>query len=511
MNRLPSFDPDDLRDHADPERVERIWARVSNTLDGAPPGVLAVAARPRRTSASRATLLFAAAFALFGGGLFVGHALDLDDGAQPLVRSPDAPLSDVFATGTSPRTFTLPGGGRLSLDADTTVEVLEAADGRLTLRLLRGNASVDASELPIAIVSGQAQVTAPAGSSVLLRRSDTDVAVSVSAGSVEVTSPSGERHTLGLGDGQTRVPVADLSKHDTIARPIDPTPVAIAHRDERRAPSPSPTDLIDPSPLVADAAPPAPAVLTSWLAKYQKESKDSQQPIPAVSDDELTAAISKAQGSQDLMDLSDIASATNRNGLAVRALRRVADEFAGDPNRAAAAVMLSRFYTGAGNAELATRYADIAKQAKAFGEIVLCREVTTLAADDARHDEAVRKAEEYLSKYPDAACAADARAVLDDAKGDAKPDDSKQPDSKQPDSKQPDAKQPDAGPSGGSTSGAPGTPPASAAPTPSGSATPPPTGGSKPGVAPPPGPSQPPAGPSGGPSNKPAAAGAPAR
>ncbi len=471
MKRLPSFDPDDLRDHADPERVERIWARVSTSLDAAAPAPLVGASRSRRSSVPRASLLFAAAFALFGGGLFVGHALDLDDPAQPLVRSPDAPLSDVFATGTSPRTFTLPGGGRLSLDADTTVEVLEAADGRLTLRLLRGNASVDASDLPIAIVSGQAQVTAPAGSSVLLRRSDTDVSVSVSAGSVEVTTPSGEHHTLGLGDGQTRVPVAALTKHDAIARPSDPAPVALARRDDRRDPSSAPVHATDPSPLAVDAAPPAPTPLYSWLSTYQR---DSQQPIPTVSDDELGAAISKAQGSQDLMDLSDIASATGRSALAVRALRRVADEFAADPNRAAAAVMLSGFYSGAGNAELASRYADIAKQAQAFGEIVMCREVTTLAADDTRREQAVRKAEEYLAKYPDAACAADARAVLDDAKNDPKPKDEPKDDPKKGDAGSPSGAAPNASqgaPAGAPPVGAPpvgapaGGPPAGSAPS----------------------------------------------
>ncbi|HTJ82187.1 MAG TPA: hypothetical protein VL400_10715, partial [Polyangiaceae bacterium] len=261
---------------------------------------------------------------------------------------------------------------------------------------------------------GQAQVTAPAGSSVLLRRSDTDVVVSVSAGSVEVTTPTGERHTVAIGDGQTNVPVATLTKHDAVAHPDNFPTVALRPEPRRDAVAVSP-DHDELAPSSTDAAP-APAPLSSWLAKYQQQASQGVQPIPDVTDGDLTQAIAQAQSAKDLMDLSDIAGATHRDGLAVRALVRVADDFPSDPNRQAAAAMLTRFYTLAGNQEKAAKYAEIAKQAKVFAELALCDEVRTLAADDARHDDAVRKSEEYLAKYPEGPCAVDARALLDDAK-----------------------------------------------------------------------------------------------
>ena len=426
MTRLPNFDPSDLRDHADPARVERIWARVSTSIKAAsieaasidaaqvPHSVVGQASARSQARRSAPLLMFAAAFALFGGGLWVGQALDLQGGSQALTRSPDAPMSDIFATGSSPRTFMLPGGGRLSLDAESTVEVVDASDGHLTLRLMRGIASVEASGAPVAIVSGQALVTAPAGASVMLRRSDTDVMVSVSAGAVEVTTPTGDRHTVGLSDGQTNVPIATLTKHDAVAQPDNFPTVAVRPETHHtsKASSPEHDDL---APSVADATAPAVAPLTTWLAKYQQQASQGVQPIPEVGDAELTTAIAQAQSAKDLMDLSDIAGATHRDSLAVRALVRVADDFPSDPNRQAAAAMLTRFYSLAGNQEKASKYAEIAKQAKVFAELALCDDVRTLAADDSRREEAVQKSEEYLSKYPEGPCAVDARALVDDA------------------------------------------------------------------------------------------------
>src|SRR6185295_14708177 len=104
---VPPIAPTDLRDHADEERIGRIWERIEHDLGGVEPA--------QRRSSSLAVALLAAAAMAFGGGLLVGKLVwrESPSLAIPATLSPDRPALDVFAAGSQTRTFTLPGGGEL--------------------------------------------------------------------------------------------------------------------------------------------------------------------------------------------------------------------------------------------------------------------------------------------------------------------------------------------------------------------------------------------------------------
>lgn len=402
MSRLPPISPRDLRDHADPERIERIWERVR--VEAQVAGAAAPrAVRPAKTG--RALLLVAAALGLLGAGIGIG--VSVSDADRALVReTAQAPLADVFATGTKERSFALPGGGKLLLERDSLVEVVELRADQVTLSLLRGSAVVDATELSVMVVAGEARVAAPAGSSVALARRDADVDVLVSQGSVEVTSPAGH-HVVGRGQALAHVPtvkVVSARVDPQEVDPVQPTPVSPTARPTVALHSPP---EIAPTPVVEPIA-----VAPSWLVlagntKYEDAFDALEQGAG------LEATIQNAQSARELMLLVDIAGAKKKLDLRVRALRRVADEFSSDPNASAAAMELSLLYDKTDKA-LASKYRDLASRASAFKEPVLCRELRELSPDaKGEYDAAaVAKASEYLAKFPGASCDDDAREIV---------------------------------------------------------------------------------------------------
>jgi len=101
---VPPIDPRDLRDHADEARIARVWQRIEHDLTGFE--------APTRRPSSFLVLAAAAAFAAFGGGLFLGKVAFLDRGTAS-IQAPtrDGLGVDVLAAGSEARTFALPGGG----------------------------------------------------------------------------------------------------------------------------------------------------------------------------------------------------------------------------------------------------------------------------------------------------------------------------------------------------------------------------------------------------------------
>lgn len=404
MSRLPPISPRDLRDHADPERIERVWERVRAE---APVGA---AFKPSRSS-GRPFLLMAAALGMLGVGIAIGVAVPDREG--PMLReTASSPLADVFATGTKERSFSLPGGGTLALERDSLVEVVELADGHITLSLLRGGATVDATELPVMVVAGEARVSAAAGSSVAMARRESDVDVLVSQGTAEVSSPAG-RHLVGRGQALAHVPTVKTVARVEPPSSLDPTSDNATPTSSTARPT---VALVHGSP---DTAPPPVsepiAVSPSWLVlagnlKYEDAYDALQQGAG------LEATIQNAQSAGELYLLADIAGSKKKVELHVRALRRVADEFSSDPRASAAAMELASIYESSDKA-LAAKYRDIAGRAAAFKEPVLCRELRELSPDaKGEYDaEAVRKASEYLAKFPGSSCDDDAHEILERA------------------------------------------------------------------------------------------------
>ena len=407
---LPRISPDDLRTHADDARVERIWQRVK--------GEVPTRVRQPR-SAARSMLLAAAALsafgAVFGAGLAIGRLGSSDDSA--LVRaSGDVPMADVFAAGSTPRSFELPRGAKLFLEPNSLVELVDLTDGVVTLTLLQGGASVDATlaEGTFSVVAGEARVSAAAGSSMSLARREADIDVVVASGSVEVLSPAG-RHVVNRGQALAHVPtLTKVSERGDIEPADEPVRVAMVPQREhgtaaQRLPSdPSPVGTADPVavPAVEPASP-------SWLTladngKYV-EALDALEKGPG-----LEASIKNAQSARELMVLSEVAG-QKRSALRARALHRVADGFESDPNAAAAAYQLSRIYE-ASDKVLAAKYREKTKQAAAFREFALCGELKSFSlSSDAELALAAQKASEYLLMYPKGSCVDDASSIMEEA------------------------------------------------------------------------------------------------
>ncbi len=441
MSRLPTIDPRDLRDPADPARVDRIWARLSRSLPVDGTRALSGRAAPRGGVPSR-TLLFAACLgAVFGVGLYAGRATLAPGAAEDVAAHPeDAPLTDVFAAGTRQRTFLLPGGGRLVLMPESLLEVIEVRAGSVKLHLLQGRASVDATnaELAFSIVAGEALVAAPAGSSVSLARTETDVDVAVSRGAVEVLSPSGRR-VVRTGE-VSRVPiVASVASVDDAALTLQRDVASPRSSDDDGGPR-DPADRRSskedgvaskegetaPVAVATDASP-------SWLALAEKDGfEDAFRAIEERGG--LALAVTSAQSARELYSLNDIASFKGKSDLRVRALRRIADEFPSDPTAETAASELAALFRRTGNHELAAKYGAQAMQSKRLGETSLCAQLGDTPRDtpDARR-QAAALARDYLVRFPDGACVEDAKSAIEEAAGDGAPEEKSAPPAKSAD------------------------------------------------------------------------------
>lgn len=438
MSRLPRINPRDLRDHADQARIDRIWGRIQRDLPAVEErgrelasrerAAAAVPVRPRRSP--RAVLLWAACLGgVFAAGLFVGSSqLELTQAEGPEASAVDAPLSDVFAAGTRQRTFALPGGGRLVLQPESLVEVVEVRDGSVRLHLLRGRAAVDASmaDMSFAIVAGEAMALAPAGSVVSLSRMDTDVDVAVDAGSVEVVSPTGRRM---VRRGETsRVPIiASVSATDDATSPHVVASQPPRHPTDRAEEDRSTSNDTAPPDGEVVAVAPAQPEAPSWLALFEKDKYDDATRA-LEKQGGISQAITSAQSARELMALWELAG-PKRSDLAIAALKRVADDFSSDPNATIAATTLADAYERMGKKDDAAKYRAQAMKSGRLEEPLLCRQLSDTPRDsvDSRR-KAKALALEYIQRFKDGTCVDLANAAIEDAsadgdeKGDVPPD-----------------------------------------------------------------------------------------
>lgn len=461
MSRLPRISPDDLRDLADDERVDRIWARLAPELPVAPASAgLHAAARPRFVQ-----LLVAASLSTFAVGLAVGHfagggSSETELSATSLAESP---AIDVLAAGSERRTFVLPSGARVMLEPEALVEVAQHGDGGVSLRLMRGMAAFDASGAsgPMAILAGEARLSAPSGSVVSVRRNERDVDVRVAGGAVEIVTPSGRR-VVSNSDGELRVPIVSaVSRLEVAQDPAEPSAKdweasrwEDARADRARTAERSPARS-DGSPAVDDppgelaivAAPP------SWLQRYHRYEFDEAYRM-LESGGGLASAIDTAQRASDLMALADIARTKSQTAQALRALDRVVGEFPSDPNATVAAMTLGRMYESMGNRALAAKYFAQAGKSAIFEEDVLCRELRARGGESPPSAGLVGQAKSFLAKFPEGSCRELAESIVAEGADAAEsPDES------------PRAPENDATKPGSAPSGAPSAPPSSAPPS----------------------------------------------
>lgn len=411
---VPPISPDDLRDHASADRVDRIWSRLeadleSNGLVDRPASEL-MTSTARRSSRpapragwngastrTRAWAVFAAA-AMFGGGLYVGRVAGTAEGDHSAsVKSTRELALDVFASGSEARVFTLPNGATLALEPETTVEMAEVGDTGLTLRLLHGSASIDNTRVgssAVSIVTGEARLTAPAGGGVALRRNEHDVDVAVSSGTVEVEGPDMAPMRLAAG-ARKHVPILRTA---AVLDPVSPRrnegPVP-SNRNrmasvEPRSEHPASTPEVEDS-----AAAPQP----SWLAQLNHNSDFEGALKLLEAQGDIGTTIDRAQSAYELGALSDLL-AKNRPDLAARAALRAIERFPNDRGVSALAYRLGNYYSTT-NSELSARYYKMAQESGILDETVECR---SLRAADPCIEETTSRARSYLEKFPKGSC-----------------------------------------------------------------------------------------------------------
>ncbi|MFO0759075.1 MAG: tetratricopeptide repeat protein [Byssovorax sp.] len=400
---LPPISPTDLRDHADEARIARVWQRIEHDLTGFE--------APAKRRSSLVYFAVAAAFAAFGGGLFLGKVAFHDQGAgtATLIQAParDGLALDVLAAGTEPRTFALPGGGQLVLQPGSMVELERAEGGALTLKLLQGDASVDtasaARSAGLSIVAGDARLNTQAGSVVSVSRGQDDMDVSVRDGSVNLTTPQGSQK-LGRGDKVEALPIhgptAALSPTST---PLAPARLASrpGRPKDRRA-----------SDRPANAGP-------EWLEQANAGHDAEALALLKQQPGGVEGAIQGARSAIELMAIRDIALKGGEQGAANSAYERVVESFPGDQNAPLAAYQLGASYQRAGQTDRARKYFEqylALSPSGAFAEGALCS-LISIASGGGNKGEALRRSKEYVARYPNGQCKAverDAEGTVDD-------------------------------------------------------------------------------------------------
>lgn len=383
---FPRIDPDDLLDHADPARVERIWERIEHDLATHPERLGASGFEAARGRSTLVYLAIAAAFAAFGAGLWVGKVTWHSPGEAPApVASAELPKSHVvvLAAGTQLTTHTLEDGTRLTLSPGSTVEV-ERAGATLTIALLQGEASIDTTGLGehngVALVAAEARVSTQAGSLFSARRDQDDIDVSVTDGTVRLTSPAGTQ-LLGKGDRVSAVPIhATASASASDSKPARRYPVMPLRR-----PSPQPADVQVPGQ-------------PAWVARYPSDEEGALRMLHKQGVDK---AIDVAGSAAELQTIADLMRHKGRDeAAAVRASRQLVERFPGDQHAFHAANFLVDYYQRQGNADLAKQYRDQSRALAMMADALFCN----LIVGEADKTKAKSMMLEYLSKYPNGQC-----------------------------------------------------------------------------------------------------------
>jgi hypothetical protein len=400
---VPPIRPTDLRDHADGARIDRIWDRLEPDLSG----------RERERSRVTGTVLalVAATVAAFSSGVWVGSSTGGESSPTPIrAVAPEANAApSVLAAGTLQASYPLPGGGTITLSPGATVELDRGDDDRLTLRLLRGEASVDTAGVgrstEIAVVAEDARLFASAGSVVFVRRNEADIDVRLASGSARLSWPAGSRE-LTSGDGIEAVPLRAIA------------PVTRAEDDGPRRPrstttQPRETPLV---PLALPLQPNAPTVTIAapdWRARYNAGELGQALELLRQQPGGIDGAIAGARSAAELAAISDIARAKGGEpAAALRALTQLVDRFPSDPYAEIAAYTLGGMYEKMGQADKAQKYFERARGLKGvLAEDALCKQIRA-EHFAGRKDEAARMGKEYVNKYPDGRCKEDVERIL---------------------------------------------------------------------------------------------------
>ncbi len=395
----PAVDRDVLRDHGQAERVERVWQRLDQSLPSAPARKTSRTLRIRWQLAAVALGAGFLAGLSFGGGWLSG---------APAPSEPELPAAanrgarEVFAAGTARQAYALPGGGEIELMPETIVDTVAADSEGLTLRLLRGEATMStisaagerATRLTLRI--GRAVVSTGAGS-LRVRLEGRTAQLQVLDGSATVASPSGNglQHQL-LGPNQSAsVPVLMRSAHTTPPTPTHTKP---------QGPWP---------PREPSAKTEAPATQPAWMTACDQADYSKAYELLQSEQGGVGKALGNIKSPKHLMCISSGSELRKNSKVAKQALERVVTKFANDPRGHAvtAAHNLARIHGREGDKEQAARYAklqdslsnSLSEGSELLSADALCKKIETEAANS-QHAAVLRLADRYRTQFPGGSC-----------------------------------------------------------------------------------------------------------
>lgn len=169
-------------------------------------------------------------------------------------------------------------------------------------------------------------------------------------------------------------------------------------------------ESLAPAPLsIVEGPPPAPP---DWLTFADRG--EYQRAAHALEDQGGFDAVLYGSSADELMILVDIARATGNRGRAVQALRRVTEQFPGDPNAPIATMMLGKLLMQAGDregaAEAFSLYRRLSPQGD-FAEDALANHFEA-ALEQGDVERARRLAKQYERDFPEGRSLEDIRAQL---------------------------------------------------------------------------------------------------
>ena len=384
---LIRVDQHDLRDHGDSERIDRVWSRIEQHLDLTP-------AKAPALRLSRKLALAAGVAAGFGLGIAASALLASPPAApQTVVMAPSTDnvvnAPQVFAAGVAARDYSLPGGGQLRLSPDSIVDTVAQDDSGLTLRLVRGAATLSgpagSAGQRLTLRIGDAEVTSIAGR-VQARLDGTTADLMMLDGTAAISSPHvkrGEALALHANQRATVPTRAVVASRTPVTNPSVPT------AEEPLAPLAVSTST-PPTVIEEPAAAPA-----AWKAACQGDYAKAVELLT-----------NKASGAEQLMCLATGHQVLKNSAKAMSGYQRVIGEYPGSPYASTAAHYLATLYQAANNTEQADHYRQLAgrlSNGTLLPAQALCQKIEQEA--EANHPVVVTSlSNRYREQYPDGPC-----------------------------------------------------------------------------------------------------------
>jgi hypothetical protein len=401
----PLVDPNHLRDHADEARIARVWERIERNLQPKGPARLPEPAQARRWTALAIAASVASFVAGFGADYLLREHGDRTERA-PLVAAADTRAPDVFAAGAARREYSLPGGGRITVEPNSIVDTKSNDGSGLTLNLVRGEASLSTEGMgggadrstPLSLVVGSAQVVTRSGELHVTRRGEV-ADMEVLRGSADITSPD-----FDLGAKSTTLrsrEILTVPLHLRTAEIVAPVSTV-----RRRGPAPREGER----PLAVPVAPAG----SGWRERCAQGDFAGAYEMLRQQPGGAQALVANANGS-DLMCISDAYRKGGGDILVVQgALLRLSKDFPSTELGKIATLQVARLFEHSGRLDQARiyydRYRGLSPDAPLTDD-ALCQMILG-AAQTGDRDAVKRFAQEYEAKYPDGPCIEDIKQLL---------------------------------------------------------------------------------------------------